>query len=549
MEVKESNVETQAENVPNIQDEQSTAKKPMSFHLSFLALNLMVLIVSLDATALSVAIPVIAHELNGTTLEAFWASLSFLLAVAVFQPIYTTVSDVFGRTGPLYSTFVWFVAGSIILATANNMSVFIIGRILQGIGAGGLDVLNDIILVDMTTLKERPMYLGLFAIPMVGGSILGPIIGALFSEYAGWRWIGWINLPISAISFVLIAVFLRLKPVERTLIEKLRRLDWIGMILFGIGCTVFASPLSWAGTIYPWRSWQTLLPFLIGVFVLVVLLLYEIGKLGVGRPPLEPIFPTRIFKNSTASFTLIGSFFHGGVIYSGIIYLPLFFQAIYSQSPLQSAVSILPLCCTSVGFSVIAGVVVDIIRKYRWGITISWIFAAVGCGLIAILDRNSSLALRSSIQVIIGIGSGPLFSILLLPIQASVANVDDSGIAVGILVSFRLFGGLVALAVCSMVFSEVFMHQIARLGPLPDAVRSLKDVKEAIGFIPTLRSLELDPMIMSGIVEGYRKSIIAVFLMLAGFAAAGFLSSLLVKDISIESDELGRQQLVDEKKT
>lgn len=195
---------------------------------------------------------VIAHELHGTTLEAFWASLSFLVAVVVAQPIYTSISDVFGRTMPLHSTCVLFVVGSIVLATAHNMPVFIVGRIFQGFGAGGIDVLSDIILVDMTTLKERPLYLGLFSIPIAGGTILGPIIGALFSEYAGWRWIGWINIPITAIAFLLALKYLRLRPVEQTLREKLHRLDWTGMALFIIGCTLFSSPLSWAGAMYPW---------------------------------------------------------------------------------------------------------------------------------------------------------------------------------------------------------------------------------------------------------------------------------------------------------
>ena len=68
------------------------------------------------------------------------------------------------------------------------MTVLIVGRVLQGLGAGGLDVLNEIILADITTLKERPLYLGLFAIPMLGGTVLGPIMGGLFAEYVTWRW-------------------------------------------------------------------------------------------------------------------------------------------------------------------------------------------------------------------------------------------------------------------------------------------------------------------------------------------------------------------------
>lgn len=76
------------------------------------------------------------------------------------------------------------------------MPVLIVGRSIQGLGCGGLDVLEEMIVSDMTSMKERPKYLSMIAAAIAIGSITGPIVGALFTEYLGWRWIGWINLPI-----------------------------------------------------------------------------------------------------------------------------------------------------------------------------------------------------------------------------------------------------------------------------------------------------------------------------------------------------------------
>ncbi|KAH7095317.1 major facilitator superfamily domain-containing protein [Paraphoma chrysanthemicola] len=521
----------------------SKPKKSIQFQVSFLVLNIMVLMVSLDATALAVATPVITEELHGTTIEAFWASLSFLLVVAVAQPIYTSISEVFGRKSPLYSSFAWFILGSIVFAIAKSMPVLIVGRIFQGIGAGGLDVLGEIILVDMTTLKERPLYLGLFAIPMAGGVILGPIIGALCTEYAGWRWLGWINLPISTFNLVLIAIFMRLKPIEGTLQTKFRRVDWLGMTLFAIGCTAFACPLSWAGAIYPWKSWQTILPLILGFAILAIFALYENGHLV--NAPTEPLFPARLFKSVTASAALACSFFHGAIMYSGIFYMPLIFQAVFLETPLQSAISILPLCCTSVAFGAIAGILVECIRKYRYPIIVSWMLTTIGCALVVTWSRESNTALQSGTQVLLGVGIGPFFSLLILPIQASVRNIDDSGIAAGIFVCFRLFGGLVGLAMCSTVFSNVFALRVARLAPLPDPVALLSDASRAIAFIPQLRLVDLPDHDMDEIADAYRVAMMAVFLMLAGLAAAGLLVSFVIFEHPIESSELGRQRLVD----
>lgn len=123
-------------------------------------------------------------QLGGTTLEAFWASIVFMLAVSVVQPIYVTVSDILGRRISLFAAFALFFVGSIVFAVANDMATVVVGRAFQGMGGGGLDVLSEVIVTDMTSLKERPLWVGLLAFPMAVGCILGPIVGALFTEYA-----------------------------------------------------------------------------------------------------------------------------------------------------------------------------------------------------------------------------------------------------------------------------------------------------------------------------------------------------------------------------
>ncbi|KAH9892310.1 major facilitator superfamily domain-containing protein [Xylariomycetidae sp. FL2044] len=419
-------------------------RKIVGFYLSFLALLVMCFVVSLDATVLAIAVPVITHELHGTTLEAFWASISFVLAVVVVQPVYTSVSNVLGRMLPLYASFVLFVAGSIVFACAQDMGVLIAGRVFQGLGSGGLDVLNEIIVADITTLKERPLYLGLLAVPMAAGTILGPIVGGLLSEYSTWRWIGWINLPISGLGLFLVIFFLKLRVIQQSVREKLARLDWGGLILFAVGCTLFSTPLAWAGAMYPWSSWRTLLPLCLGVVLLGIFGWYE-------SKPKEPVFPYRIFRSRTGSMTLLAAFLHGAIVYSAVLYVPLFFQA-------------------------------------------------------------------------------------------TVQDVDDMGLATGILVSFRLFGGLVGLATSSTVFNNVFASYIDSLGPLPSAIGALGDAREAIGFIPLLREIDVVPELLQSIIDVYRNSMYAVFWTSAGIGTLGFLISLLIQEKSLEKEELGRQQ-------
>lgn len=256
----------------------------------------------------------------------------------VIQPIYTSFSDICGRKIPLYMAFALFGIGSIVFAVANNMAVLIVGRVHQGLGGGGLDVLSEVIVADITTLQERAVYIGLLSLPMAAGCIAGPILGAVFSEFVTWRWIGWINLPIIGIALFLAIFFMHLRPIDQSLCSQLGRIDWLGMLLFTADCVLLALPLSWAGNMYPWGSWRTIVPLIIGVLILVGFAFYE----GYQT---DAVFPYRIFSSRTAQMSLLGSFIHGFVLYTLLQYLPLFFQAVYLETPMKSSISILPFCC------------------------------------------------------------------------------------------------------------------------------------------------------------------------------------------------------------
>ncbi|KAF1970326.1 MFS general substrate transporter [Bimuria novae-zelandiae CBS 107.79] len=524
----------QESTVASEEKEVSNWNKPWRFWLASLSLWLTVLLVTLDATGLAVAIPSMTTQLNGTTLEAFWASISFMLAVAVVQPIYVTVSDVLGRRIPLFVGMTLFSIGAVVFALARDMNTVIAGRVLQGLGGGGLDVLSEVIVTDMTTLKERPLWIGLLTIPMAIGTILGPITGALFSEYASWRWLGWYNMPFVGIAAPCAYFFLKLKPLEDSLMTKMRRLDWFGMGLFATGAVLFTLPLSWASAIYPWNSWQTLVPLIIGIAFLIGFGVWE-------RYPAQPCIPHRIFGNTTAKVTLIGGFIHGAVIYGALLYLPLYFQAVFSQTPLQSAVSLLPICVFVVVLSGVAMLAIEHTRKYQWLIWAGWVFLAVGMGLTSLFNRNTSPAALAGFQIITGIGLGTLFAVPTITMQASAPTVDDQGLAAGILVSFRLFGGLVGMACGATAFTSTYGRAIAELDDLPESLDVLRDRENAVAFIPDLRKVMLSNDLMRPITDAYAGSFRTIWWVLAGFAVVGALVSLGMKELSLESEEVGRQ--------
>ncbi|KAL7917085.1 major facilitator superfamily domain-containing protein [Trichoderma austrokoningii] len=440
------------------------------------------------------------------------------------------MSDIYGRKPLVQFAFFLFTAGSIIFGLAPNMPAIISGRLIQGLGGGGMDVLSEIIVADMVALKDRPVYLGLMAIPIAIGSILGPSLAAVLVQYASWRWIGWINLPFIGVAFPLILFCLKLKP----------QLDWIGMALFTSACTLFVLPLTWGGTLYSWQSWKTLLPFVVGILGLIVFAWYE-------SKPSRPIILHRIFYPRTASVTLVGAILHGMLLFSLMQYLTFFYQAVADETPIKSALLLLPTSIISVLAAGSSAALVGPLKGYRWPMWMSWIILTLGTGLLSLFSVSSSTAMKYGIPIIWGLGIGALLRIAQLPMQASVSNIDDTSVAIGLLMFCRLLGGLTGLAISSKIFSNVFGPSISKIMPhLPANLQVLGNANAAIESIPKLRTIIIPQDVLLLIRKVYLEAFKAIFYTMTGISGLGFLISLGLEELSLDKEERGQQQFDEE---
>ncbi|KAI1138457.1 major facilitator superfamily domain-containing protein [Hypoxylon sp. FL0543] len=515
------------------------ARKPLGFYLAFAGLALAVFVFQVDATALGISIPTIAEELHGTSLEAFWASIAYSLCVIASQLQWAAFSTSFGRKIPLLISMVFFGAGSIAFALARDMATLIAGRALQGFGGGGIDVLAEIILADITTLEERSLWLGLMGIPIAVGNIMGPIISALFTSYVTWRWLGWLNLPVLGVSLPLIIVFLRTKAVDPDVPKrtKLQRMDWVGMTVSVVGILALVLPVSWAGSLYPISSWRSILPLVLGIVILAVFLWYE------SRPE-YPIVPLRLFTNRTASMTLGGAFVHGVLLSAILQYIPLLFQSVELQSVIDSAVSMLPASIVSVVAAVGAMGLVSLAGGgYAWVIRGSWVVLTVGTGILALINIGST---RSEIQgypILWGTGVA-LLRLLILPMQASVKNVDDTGLATSLLLFVRFLGSLVGLAIASSTFNSVFSRNLSSISEdLHGPLAQLENSNQAIAFIPQLKLLQnqVSPDLLTAVLRVYLEGFRTVFYVMTGIAVLGFITSLFTRELSLKNRESSAQ--------
>lgn len=411
------------------------------------------------------------------------------------------------------------------------MPILILGRTIQGVGGGGLEALCQIILTDMTTLKERPLWIGVLEFVWAAGSVMGPLVGGVFSQYVSWRWIAWINLPLLGVAIVLIPPFLTLQSIKLSTKAKLRQLDWIGIPTFITGMTSFMLSITWGGVLFSWTSWKTLLPLVLGIMVLLAFAAYE-------SQPVEPMIPYRIFANRTGAIALFSSFLHGLIVWEIIYYLPVYLEGVIGDRPLRAAVESFPLSLTLMPFAVLAAFAIDYCRRYCWSIWTGWTLTTVGMGLMSLLAQNSGQATRSCLQLVAGTGIGILFPALSIPSQAAV-NVDDNGLAIGTFVFARQLGGAVGLAVGSAIFTNTFKGALPQ--NLPGNLLPLKSGNNAENFISELRSLGLAPTELAPVLQAYDHAVRRVWIALIAVSGVGFVACLLMRDISLENESTGKQ--------
>ncbi|SMQ54919.1 unnamed protein product [Zymoseptoria tritici ST99CH_3D7] len=519
-----------------VQESTPSAGKSLRFKLAFIGLASIDFVFQFDATALGVALPTIAKALNGSTTLSLFASISYLLCVVVTTPIWTSTSDVLGRKPLLLVASAFFFAGSVVFAVAQDMPTLIVGRVLQGLGGGGINVLVETIVADMTTLKERSFWLGMMGIPIATGNVLGTPLGGVLA-IADWRWLGWINLPFICIGFPLVMFFLRLRSVSKgdVLWLRARSLDWIGMLLSSGGITAVILAISCAGEIYAWNAWQTLLPLLLGVSVLILFVAYE-------KLPACPIVPHRIYRPRTAWVTLAGGFIQGMAMFSILQFLPLFYQSAALLSVLDMVVYFLPSAFAGIILSVASMLLVGPVGiGYRWFIWALWAIATLGTGMLALLGPGSSTGMLIGIPIVWSAGVTAL-RLLMLPLQASVKNIDDTNLAIGQLLTLRLLGGVFGQAIASSAFGTSFAASIRRLTELTGPLAPLNDSRNAIAFIPELRKLKATQDALFSVLAAYTDAFHMVIYIMTGLAGLGLLISLLTEELEMQKEELGSQR-------
>ncbi|MFF7048788.1 DHA2 family efflux MFS transporter permease subunit [Streptomyces griseorubiginosus] len=477
------------------------------------ALLLGMLLAALDQTIVSTALPTIVSDLGGME-HLSWVVTAYLLASTAATPLWGKLGDQYGRKRLFQTAIVIFLIGSALCGMAQDMPQLIAFRALQGLGGGGLMVLSMAIVGDLVPPRERGRYQGLFGAVFGATSVLGPLLGGLFTEHLSWRWVFYVNLPVGVVALAVIAVVLR---IPRRSAKHV--IDYLGTFLIAAVATCLVLVASLGGTTWGWGS-----PQIVGLAVLGVVL--AVAFVAVERRAAEPVLPLKLFRIRTFALSAVIGFIVGFAMFGAMTYLPTFLQVVQGVSPTMSGVHMLPMVFGLLLSSTVSGQIVS--RTGRWKVFPVAGTAVTTLGLLLLhrLDEGSSTWVMSLYFCVFGLGLGLVMQVLVLIVQNAV-SYEDLGVATSGATFFRSIGASFGVAIFGTVFAN-------RLGDkLAEALRGvqLPPGVSVSGLESDSRGLgELPAALRPAALHAYASSITDVFLYAAPVAFLGFVLAWFLKE-------------------
>ncbi|HLZ70102.1 MAG TPA: MDR family MFS transporter [Dehalococcoidia bacterium] len=406
---------------------------------------------ALDQTIMATAAPKIVANLGGFSLLS-WVFTTYMLTSTVVGPLVGKLSDIYGRKPFLLAGMVIFLIASAGCGAAPNMAVLIACRGLQGIGGGAVFASIFATVGDIFAPAERGKYMGLFTGTFSLASVLGPAIGGLLTDHAGWRWVFFINVPVGAVAFP--AIWRNL-PLVRS--SRRPQIDFIGAALLSLSTSCGLLALAWSGTEYGWASAPTLALFAGAAAFGAAFVAQEL------RHP-APIIPFHLFRNREFLLGNLMVLCTGFAMMGAIPYLPTFLQVALDESATASGLITTPQSLGLLVTSIVGGQLLSRTGRYK-PLTISGSVMMVGAmGLMLTLSPTTPTWQLSLFVVLLGLGGGLVMPTLSVVIQNAVSHAY-LGVATSARQFFMQIGAVIGTALFGVLLTTTFQAQFRQHVP------------------------------------------------------------------------------------
>lgn len=439
--------------------------------LVIVAVMLSMAMVAIEATIVATAMPQIIGQLGGLTFYS-WVFSSFLLTQTAATVIFGKLSDVYGRKRTVLAGIALFLAASLACGFAWSMPSLVVFRLLQGIGAGAIQPVAQTVVGDLYSAKERGRIQGALASVWATAAVLGPLVGAVLVEHAGWPWIFWINVP-----FGLLAAFLYARFLHEHAAQKAASIDVLGAGLFTVSVGGLMIALTESGAGSPPATAIAAATFLVG------------GALFAWqeRRSRAPLIPLGVWTRRPIAAANAAALLSGMALIGLSTFLPMYVQGVLRRSPVVAGLALTVLV---VGWPVGATLATRCYGRFglRTILVAGSLLLPLGASALLTLGPGTSPLVAGAGSLVMGLGMGLLSATSIVMIQ-EITDWSHRGTATASNVFSRNLGSALGAA----VFGAVLNAGLARGGPsMPvtsEALQGVLAAADAAGDTAALRAL------------------------------------------------------------
>ena len=411
-------------------------------------------LVALDQTIISTSLGKIVEDFNAFS-SLGWVVTAYLITTTVTVPIAGKLSDLFGRRILLLAGIIIFAAGSLMGGMSGNIDQLILWRAFQGIGGGMITANAFSIVGDLFAARERGKWQGFIGAVFGVSSVVGPLLGGYLADSSNflgfttnWRWTLFINVPIAVIAFIVIAIFC---PTLKH--DKNPKVDYAGAALLAAGLAILVLAIDNTETIFADLMNSTGLNLVwlrVIMFSLVAIIIATF--IAVERRAKEPILPTYFFKNRNFVLIMVVATLFGAAFMGSILYLTQFNQQVFSATPTESGLMLLPMVGGMTFASIGVGQIISKKGKYKIFLQIGFVMATISVLCLTMLNPDSTYLFEAIVMVFLGMGMGVAMPVINLAVQNEFSQ-QDLGAATSSSQLFRSLGSTIGVAIFGSILT------------------------------------------------------------------------------------------------
>jgi EmrB/QacA subfamily drug resistance transporter len=456
----------------------------------------------LSSTVVSTALPVIVADLGGSQASYTWVVTSTLVALTVSTPIWGKLADLFDRKLLIQTGLTMFVIGSMLAGLSQSMGWLIACRVLQGLGAGGLTALVQVVLSDLVSPRERGRYAGYLGAVFGVGTVAGPLLGGVITDSLSWRWCFYVAVPFALAALIVLQRTLKLPRRRRQV-----KLDYPGIFLISGGVSSLLVWVSLAGQSFAWLSWETAALVALGAAMIA-------AAVAVERRAHEPLVPLRLFGNRTVVLAVVASVAVGITMFGTTVFLSQYMQIARGYSPTASGLLTIPMVVGLFLASTIVGRLVSRTGRYKRWMVGGAVSLTVGLTLMGLVDETTSLVELAAFMVLIGAGVGSMMQNLVLVTQNTVPQ-SDMGAGSSLIAFFRSLGGAIGVSALGAVLASKVASGIGAPAGSSTAVPDISTLPGPLAHV---------------VEHAYGTGIAEVFLLAAPLGLVALIALLLIRE-------------------